>query len=220
MLAAALTVSLCTSAWAGGLQAKSSRAPLSAREVERPLVLPKGWLDVAVSTERELAGVPGEWMSGVAFRQGLFPRHELSLALAESGSRLGWRWTLMQTEVPAASVALETEWRGPAEAVLGLAARRQLGGLRLTGRVAGVYSYISPLEAGGIASVEALLQAGPLVFSQAPELSRVGARPVSLKWGFRWGVQWTRGFDTWITAALPVMGARSRQVGFSVGGRF
>ena len=220
VLGAVLHVCLCTTAWAGGVEAKSSRAPLPSREVERPLVLPKGWADVSVATERELSGVPGEWRPGVALRRGLFPRHEFAVAVSEAGARIGWRWGLRQTEVPATSVAVETEWRGPAEARLGLAARRQLGGLRLTARTAGVYSYEGPHELGGLASLEALLQAGPLVFSQRPELSRLGSRPMSLRWALRGGVQWTRGFDTWVTAELPVVGARSRQIGCSVGGRF
>ena len=60
----ALTLGLALSspaAMAAGLQAKTMRDTLSAREVERPLIIGKGWLEIGLSTDYKVAN--GYWDS-------------------------------------------------------------------------------------------------------------------------------------------------------------
>lgn len=60
----ALTLGLALSspaAMAAGLQAKTMRDTLSAREVERPLIIGKGWLEIGLGTDYKLA--QGYWDS-------------------------------------------------------------------------------------------------------------------------------------------------------------
>jgi len=61
-------------AHAAGFQAKTMRDPLSAREVERPLVLGKGWLELGLGTDVKVAegawgpeGEKVEWEDGTRF---------------------------------------------------------------------------------------------------------------------------------------------------------
>jgi hypothetical protein len=56
-------LSLCSlllvgTAWAHGFQVKTMRAPLSAIEVERPLIVPMGWLELGLEFEYKVAGGP------------------------------------------------------------------------------------------------------------------------------------------------------------------
>ncbi len=52
-------VGLGQDARAAGFQAKTMREPLSAREVERPLILGKGWLEFGLGSDLKLAS--GQW---------------------------------------------------------------------------------------------------------------------------------------------------------------
>lgn len=49
---------LAGAAWAHGFQVKTMRAPLSAIEVERPLVMPMGWLELGLEFQYKVAGGP------------------------------------------------------------------------------------------------------------------------------------------------------------------
>lgn len=61
---------------AGGFEAKTMREPLSSREVERPIILPKGWLEVGLYADVKNAqsewGPDGEviWFDGAADQDG------------------------------------------------------------------------------------------------------------------------------------------------------
>ena len=213
---------LASESRASGLEAKSSRAPLPAREVARPLVLPKGWLDVSIGAEREYAGVPGAWTERLSFRRGIVPRHELSLAVGGVGPSLGWRVSLLQGAAPSSGLALALRWDRGGWTRFGFAVRRQWGALRLTGRLDGLgRSADGQLRGAAEASAEALLQAGPLGWVAEP-VTLVSGREAERASELRVGalVQWTRGFDTRVTGALPLSGTRSRRLGLALGGRF
>lgn len=214
---------------AGAASVEPGREPLPAREVERGLVLPKGWTELAVALGRkraderwsdagEAVALDGRYTlltEQVALRHGVAPGHELWLvvpwhqarlegddAAVEAGLgdvRFGWRWQLLRREPPSTALAIELAWEaatadegptlplgaGTSELWFGVAGRRQLGGLALTARVDAVHrltgrvAYLSEgrepsqlLSPGDlvVGSLEALLQAGPLLLSATPRL--------------------------------------------------
>ena len=144
----------------GGLTHRTTREPMPAREVERPLVLPAGWTVLRGDAGVDGVGVSGRW----SVTQGL----ELS---ATGATGLPWSVggavQLGRGEAPARSAALGLRWTPPTveeghvlwtEA----AARSQWGGLRGTiAPGAGVYAD-GGWTAGIGARGECLLQAGPL----------------------------------------------------------
>lgn len=116
-----------------------SREPLPALEVERGLVLPKGWTELVVAVGRKrateawsaagdpvpLGGVFVRWTESLTLRHGLLPGHEVWLSVPWHQQRFqdrrasgvgdvsfGWRVGLLRTEPPGAAVALELGWTG------------------------------------------------------------------------------------------------------------
>jgi hypothetical protein len=154
-------------ALAGGFTHRTTRAPLPARWVERPVVLPAGWkqLDLQVG--------PGGVLSAQG-RLSLGPAVELRAGGATDDTaqpvEIGAALALGRREAPARSAALTLGWQVPRLAtvapshriVLGLPLRRQWGGSRWTaGPVADVTTadtWASRVGARG----EVGLQAGPL----------------------------------------------------------
>ncbi|MCO4744369.1 MAG: hypothetical protein KC912_06235 [Proteobacteria bacterium] len=135
MLALMLVVPVSAAAQA---QPKRSRAPLSALEVERGLVLPKGWVEIEVV--HASGKVRGEWTStgtvepvdaewtqhrqvlrtrfGVAPRLEAFaflPIHQahtdgFQAAVGDAGA--GVRWEVFSTDLPTTSLAIESGFSG------------------------------------------------------------------------------------------------------------
>lgn len=122
---------------AAGLHAKPSRAPLPAREVERGLVLPKGWTEVGVDLARKVADerwtasgatevAPARyarWTQVVRLRHGVAPGLELWVTVPWHQARLGSasvaglgdaafgaRIGLGDREPPRRALALELAW--------------------------------------------------------------------------------------------------------------
>ncbi len=215
---------LSPAAFAAGVQAPASREPLPAREVERPILVPKGWTDLAATAQLQGRRGNRQWAENLAIRRGLLPNHEVGISLSFTGGTevrpsLGWRWSLFRREPPSTELAVEASWSDPGEVVAGLAFRRQIGGLRLTARVAGVQDY-SEATLSGRGSLEALLQAGLLVFAATPEVALDGAE-VSSDLQLRGAIQWTRGFDTAVLFGVPLVGEDNRRtIGVRVGGRY
>jgi len=154
-------------ALAGGLTHRTTREPLPARWVERPVVLPAGWKQL------DLHVAPGGVL-GARGRLSLGPAVELRAAGATDDAvqpiEVGAALALGRREAPARSVALELGWEAPRLApvdpvhrvVLGLPCRRQWGGSRWTvGPVADVVASAGLASRVG-ARGEVGLQAGPL----------------------------------------------------------
>lgn len=221
---AVLTVALIAAllsptAVAGGLEAKSSREPLPARQVEQPITIPKGWTDLAAAVSVEQSAGEPHWVDQWTVRRGVLPRHELSLSWSQMQPGLGWRWSLFRKEPPSMGLAWEASWSGPAEIRGGLAFRRQIGGLRLTARAGGLHRY-EVGESASRSSLEALLQAGLLVFVAEPTID-VGTMEMQSDLALRGTVQWTRGFDTSVLLGFPLAGDPSgRTLGALIGARF
>ena len=205
-----------------GFEAKTSRQPLPARQVERPILIPKGWTDIEVSmrVDRPWAKV-ARAQDRLMIRRGLLPRHELFLSMdLDLDATMGWRWSIFRAEPPMTAVALESSWSAPGIVQTGLALRRQVGGLRLTGRGAGIVRYEDP-QVGGLFSVEALLQAGLLVFAATPVVHLAPGTEPDAAVGLRGTIQWTRGFDTSVMGGVAVLGApRDDGVELRLGARF
>lgn len=116
-------------AWAQA-QPKRSRAPFSALEVERSLVLPKGWFEIALvhlsgRGEMDTAdGLSGSWAVhgqelsarvGLARRLELFaalPVHEVPGEGVMGDASFGGRWELAGTDLPSTSLAVELGFGG------------------------------------------------------------------------------------------------------------
>lgn len=129
---------LFATAWAG-LGVRTSREPLPSREIERSVVLPKGWTQLELGIARSVAtqawdetggAVPLEvpWRStsvAIGVRYGLAPGWEMFGELpwrastgwvAQQGfgtAEIGTRFALERSEAPFHSIALEFAGRAP-----------------------------------------------------------------------------------------------------------
>lgn len=173
---------------------RETREPLPAREVERPLLTPRGWVLAESATSAEV--------SATGLRFGLTRRFEIAgvlpVALDAPGlgaSQVSARWALVDRESPAQGLSVEFVARsraesGPEVAIPELGARvawrRQGGAARTTGWL-GVTSE-ERLETGA----EVLLQAGPLWVSPRVDAS-VGPLGSSVGFGVRATLQLSRG---------------------------
>ncbi len=122
-------------AFAQGLTHRVSRDPLPAREVERPLVLPKGWSEVVASIGRtrwsdiDYRPFPGEVTrreASLSARVSMGPTVELRARLpyadVHTGTVLGGgvgsatvgvAWLLARSEAPARSLGVHMGWTTP-----------------------------------------------------------------------------------------------------------
>ncbi len=168
-------------ALAGGFTHRTTREPLPARWLERPVLLPAGWKQVDVWTGGGAVGAHG--------RLSLGPAVELRAAVATDDrfapSTVGAALRLGRAEAPARSAALELSWQVPQLGAdpeqriqLGLPVRRQWGGSRWT---AGPLLDAGTFGAGAGVRGEAGLQAGPLGFLVDGSV-RYGAGDLSGVW--------------------------------------
>ena len=173
-----------TTAWADGLQAHSTRRELPSREVERAVVLQRGW--------RELQLTQGAGGGTALVRAGLADGLEVHARvgwLAHDELGLGATIGLWRIEPPNTSVAVHVDHslgpvalhRPQTRAVV--VGRQQWGGLLLTSEAGAAVA-----EAGvrPVAGAELALQAGPFVW--ATNLDEAS-------WGLRGAFELTRGFE-------------------------
>lgn len=235
-------------AQAGLFGPKSSREVMPAREVERPLDLPRGWSEFTLSHDVKLGTggwspdgqvVPFEhaswtwhtsllrWRFGLTRRSDIqwdLPFHVGRLTNDELGTnltagnlgdiRFTYRYRLYEAEdAPMTAVVVEASLEGPTgretpgtyrggpqqmstilttsgswDAYLGVAARRQVGPLRFTGRAgymrrfSGLTQFVVEIENGQFAgrfkpgdrvqaSVEVLGQIGPVAVAASPRFA-------------------------------------------------
>lgn len=121
---------LALPAHGGGLQPRTSREALPAREIERPLVLPKGWTELRVQLQRGRGEGPDLPLrlttAATTIIHGLLPGHHVRLTApwhqAQGGGmratgpgdvQIGWRTSLLRREPPNQAVALELSWTAP-----------------------------------------------------------------------------------------------------------
>lgn len=176
---------LAGTAWAG---VSPAREPLSARPIERPAVLPKGWT--------ELGFMGGLDRAATGIRYGLGAQVDLGLGQAWSADGLGSvrmsvRRSLFEREPPMTSIALELGWTEPVAGAArsapdaGLVIRQELAPFQL--EVAG--SWIQPLTGRGHPAGRAALtmEGGPLLV--------IGSLAVERRWrpGLDVALQLSRG---------------------------
>ena len=165
----------------------ADRDPLPAREIERPLVLPRGWTRLGFDLRLQPEGRVRRDTGSLAVAVGVLPRAELyvvapvvrartsELAVVGAGDPvIGARMSLWRAEPPNRSVALDLWFRAPhgaapdgvplgesvATAAASVVARAELSGLGLDGAVGGL---LRGPAAGALVRGRAFVQAGPLV---------------------------------------------------------
>jgi hypothetical protein len=158
-------------AWGG---TRPTRAPLPARWVERPILVPRGWTEIAAGAGGwpvDAAGSQGEWID---LRYGVGRRLDLGVGAVDpfgDGTVRGMvRVGLFAAEPPQTAVALEAGWTTARSGLawggdLGAAVRRESGPIQLDATVR--YGWTRGPEASGMVggwtgSLRGALQVGPV----------------------------------------------------------
>ena len=196
-------------AHAGG--GSPQQEPLPAREVERPLVMPHGWVEARTRWSRE-PGVPISDVTSLSLRAGL---HGFDLVatlpvgvLGGTAMVLPWQvevqGTILRREPPNLSVA----WRGTLQLPsvrdqamatrLDLGLRRQWGPTRLTVWAgAGVGLGPVALQLWSTTTMSWGVQLGPIFLDARAEVGRIDPEDATWRWeaGGQAQVQLSRGVD-------------------------
>ncbi len=189
-------------AWAG---VSPAREPLSARAIERPAVLPKGWAEL---------GFTGD-VDGASTRvgYGLGPSVEVGLGQAWSAQgldsvRMSVRRSLFEREPPMTSIALDVGWtepvvgRGRSAPDAGVVIRQELAPFQLevTGR------WVQPLVGRGrpLGRAALTMQGGPLLV--------IGSLTTALRPGLDVALQLSRGLTVGGGAVWAGDGASGRAI--------